>query len=165
MPARAFLQKPRPLSDSYYIVRLNELEWIHFPTSLPLPGIEQLLETLSTATTLGGGPLEIAQETSYASPSFILKTSHLQGLFKYFPVSQQLRGDDPRIPPGCGKPAPDIYLVALETINARLRGEGVREVLPGECLVFEDSVLGVQSARRAGTRVVWVPHPDSWRNL
>lgn len=32
--------------------------------------------------------------------------------------------------------------------------------MPGECLVFEDSVAGVEAGRRAGMRVVWVPHPD-----
>jgi pseudouridine-5'-monophosphatase len=26
--------------------------------------------------------------------------------------------------------------------------------------VFEDSVIGVEAGRRAGMRVVWVPHPD-----
>jgi pseudouridine-5'-monophosphatase len=26
--------------------------------------------------------------------------------------------------------------------------------------VFEDSVAGVEAGRRAGMRVIWVPHPD-----
>jgi pseudouridine-5'-monophosphatase len=75
-----------------------------------------------------------------------------------FPKSQQVLGDDPRIPVGRGKPAPDIYLVALETINENLRKEGKQEIKPEECLVFEDSVPGVESGRRAGCQVVWVPH-------
>ncbi|KAJ5176976.1 HAD-like domain-containing protein [Penicillium canariense] len=33
-------------------------------------------------------------------------------------------------------------------------------ISPSECLVFEDSVAGVEAGRRAGMRVVWVPHPD-----
>lgn len=70
-------------------------------------------------------------------------------------------GDDPRIPKGRGKPAPDIYLLALETLNARRRLQGEKhDILPQECLVFEDSVPGVESGRRAGMQVVWCPHPE-----
>lgn len=62
-----------------------------------------------------------------------------------------------------GKPAGDIFLLALERINASLTddvpgdGEGGR-VRPDECLVFEDSIAGVAAGRAAGMRVCWVPH-------
>ena len=52
---------------------------------------------------------------------------------------------------------PDVFLLALGKINAHL-GIGEREVTPEECLVFEDSVAGVEAGRRAGMRVCWVPH-------
>ncbi len=52
---------------------------------------------------------------------------------------------------------PDVFLLALGKINARL-GNGESEVKPEECLVFEDSVAGVEAGRRAGMRVCWVPH-------
>lgn len=68
-------------------------------------------------------------------------------------------GDDPRIGKGRGKPLPDIYLLALETINETLRGKGEPEIKPEECLVFEDAVPGVEAGRRAGMQVVWCPHP------
>jgi hypothetical protein len=42
-------------------------------------------------------------------------------------------------------------------INATLP-EGDK-ISPAECLVFEDSVPGVEAGRRAGMRVIWVPHP------
>ncbi len=60
---------------------------------------------------------------------------------------------------------PDVFLLALERVNAHL-GLGEREVKPEECLVFEDSVAGVEAGRRAGMRVCWVPHKglrDVWR--
>ena len=65
--------------------------------------------------------------------------------------------DDTRVKHGRGKPAPDIYLIALKTITSGLKG---LEIKPEECLVFEDSVPGVEAGRRAGMRVVWVPHPE-----
>lgn len=78
-----------------------------------------------------------------------------------FADERRVLGDDPRIPVGKGKPAPDIYLLALQTINEGIRREGrEREVGPEECLVFEDSVPGVEAGRRAGMRVVWCPHPE-----
>lgn len=42
------------------------------------------------------------------------------------------------------KPEPDGYLKAAEMLN----------IDPAECLVFEDSVTGIQSAKNAGTQVV-----------
>ena len=68
-------------------------------------------------------------------------------------------GDDLRLTPGRGKPCPDIFLLALEIINQELRAKGEREIEPIECLVFEDSVPGVEAGRRAGMRVAWCPHP------
>lgn len=88
-----------------------------------------------------------------------MKTEHLQELFDVFPASQKVLGDDTRIAKGRGKPLPDIYLLALETINAGLRVKGEEEVKPEECLVFEDAVPGVEAGRRAGMRVIWCPHP------
>lgn len=55
------------------------------------------------------------------------------------------------------KPAPDIFLLALERANEGLK-PGEEVVKPEECLVFEDSVAGVEAGRKAGMRVVWVPH-------
>lgn len=90
-----------------------------------------------------------------------MKASHLEDLFSVFTPERKILGDDPRIPPGRGKPLPDIYLVALEAVNKgiRARGNGEPEVKPEECLVFEDSVPGVEAGRRAGMRVIWCPHP------
>lgn len=45
-----------------------------------------------------------------------------------------------------GKPAPDIFLLAAERIG----------VAPARCLAFEDSLLGIQAAERAGMGAVLV---------
>jgi beta-phosphoglucomutase len=48
-----------------------------------------------------------------------------------------------------GKPQPESFLFALERLNAEIKGQ-TPPILPEECLVVEDSVAGVQGARRAG---------------
>lgn len=127
----------------------------HFPSAQPLPGVLSLLDTLAAQK------VHLALATSSHAANFALKSSHLDTLFSHFPLKNRVLGDDPRIPAGKGKPAPDIYLLALETINAEIRANGVeREIAPEECLVFEDSVPGVEAGRRAGMRVVWCPHPE-----
>ncbi len=49
----------------------------------------------------------------------------------------------------CGKPAPDCFLTAA----ARLGVE------PGDCLVFEDTAMGIDAATAAGMASVRVPSP------
>lgn len=48
-----------------------------------------------------------------------------------------------------GKPAPDAFLLAAERLNVK----------PSECLVFEDTVLGIEAATAAGMASVKVPLP------
>ncbi|PYI11519.1 HAD superfamily hydrolase [Aspergillus sclerotiicarbonarius CBS 121057] len=147
-----------PISPEEYGVKQAALQEKYFPQSQPLPGVRDLLANLlSTQTT--DHPVYIALATSSHSKNFVLKSGHLGDLFSAFPKSQQVLGDDPRIGKGRGKPLPDIYLLALETINSNLRAKGEAEIKPEECLVFEDAVPGVEAGRRAGMRVVWVPHP------
>lgn len=64
-----------------------------------------------------------------------------------------------------GKPAGDVFLLAMERMNVALlesakdSEEGRPPILkPEECLVFEDSIAGVAAGRAAGMRVCWVPH-------
>lgn len=102
----------------------------------------------------------MALATSSHKAMFEVKTAHLGHVFENFKQEHQVLGDDPRIPSGRGKPAPDIYLLALSTLNKTLEAEGQPPIQPEECLVFEDSVPGVESGRRAGMQVVWCPHPE-----
>lgn len=53
-----------------------------------------------------------------------------------------------------GKPDPVIYLLTLERLNAG--GASVQNISPAECLVLEDSLAGIHSARAAGMRVLGV---------
>lgn len=156
-----------PISNDEYLSQYSALQREHFPHTKPLPGVETLLADLARTRTRSGdvaqakdGPqrVQIALATSSNSGNFALKTAHLTDLFRVFQAPHRVLGDDKRIAPGRGKPLPDIYLLALQTVNATL-APGEAPITPEECLVFEDSVPGVEAGRRAGMRVIWCPHP------
>ncbi|KAK3306475.1 HAD-like domain-containing protein [Chaetomium strumarium] len=169
-----------PITQEEYIEQYYALQAKHFPTTQPLPGVPELLSALGRTrywdlkakndeTNSNGKPessdnnkaphrVHIALATSSHEANFRLKTSHLTELFSVFETPRRVLGDDKRIDPGRGKPLPDIYLLALKTINDSLPA-GEKPITPEECLVFEDSVPGVEAGRRAGMRVIWCPHP------
>ncbi|KAL1622858.1 hypothetical protein SLS54_004878 [Diplodia seriata] len=155
-----------PITHDEFMAKQGALQREHFPKAQPLPGVVALLGDLAGRTGGGGGldrkKVHVALATSSHAGNYALKTAHLGDVFSVFPDENRVLGDDARIERGRGKPLPDIYLLALDTINAKLKREGAGEgdlVKPEECLVFEDSVPGVEAGRRAGMQVVWCPHP------
>ena len=58
-----------------------------------------------------------------------------------------------------GKPEPDGFNIALGRIGFLLRQRD--PVLPGECLVVEDTAAGIEAAHRAGMLVLAVMHTAS----
>lgn len=68
----------------------------------------------------------------------VLRTLHILGLEEYFDAVCTAE-DVER-----GKPAPDLFLLAARRLG----------VAAAECIVFEDSDLGLEAGRRAGMRVV-----------
>lgn len=128
-----------------------------FKNSKVLPGVDELLNTLSTKTS---PRTHLSLASSAGSQLFALKTSHIPSIAKAFADTRfHVFGDDPEMSDSKKKPEPDIFLLALKRINDAAKQNGEREILPKECLVFEDSIAGVEAARRADMRVVWVPHP------
>ncbi|KAI1130893.1 HAD-like domain-containing protein [Nemania abortiva] len=147
-----------PISREQFKREQAEQQRIHFPECQPLPGVKELLANLKMAKTAGGYPVQIALATSSMKENFDMKTQapDTAALIDLIPPEHRVLGDDPRV--HHGKPAPDIYLLALKLINDSLP-DGVPKITTRECLVFEDSVLGVEAGRRAGMRTVWIPHP------
>jgi pseudouridine-5'-monophosphatase len=119
--------------------------------------VETLLSTLKTKTR---PPVLLSLASSAGHEKFALKTSHLPVIHAAFDdPALHVFGDDPEMSDSRKKPEPDIFLLALKRLNAAETARGERPLEPKECLVFEDSIAGVEAARRAGMRVVWVPHP------
>jgi pseudouridine-5'-monophosphatase len=149
-----------PVPREQFAQELKEQMQIQFQSCEPLPGAGKLLSNLSHAQNSSGDKIKLALASSSKSDSFKLKTSRpeTKQLLDFFEPKQRILGDDARLRPGRGKPAPDIYLIALQSLNSAADAE--EPIMPDECLVFEDSATGVEAGRRAGMRVVWVPHPD-----
>ncbi|KAM0466842.1 hypothetical protein ACHAPV_000351 [Trichoderma viride] len=152
-----------PISRDQFARESREQMHMLFSSCEPLPGAEELLSNLSRARSASSGDrIELALASSTKSHSYELKMSRpeTKRLLDSFQPDRRILGDDPRVPKGRGKPAPDMYLIALQSLNSTTAGSEKKPILPRECLVFEDSVIGVEAGRRAGMRVVWVPHPD-----
>lgn len=147
-----------PIPQEQFAAEQRVLQEELFHKAEALPGAEKLLRDLES-TKGKENRVHIALATSSHEANFKLKTTNHMELFTVFADHRRVLGDDTRIEKGRGKPLPDIYLLALKTINSSL-DEGEKEILPEECLVFEDSVPGVEAGRRAGMRVIWVPHPE-----
>jgi len=149
-----------PISREQFKREQKEQQQVHFPECKPLPGAEKLLRGLKVAQNINGAKVHIALASSSEKENYDLKTKRpeTKELLSIFNDTQRVLGDDPRLDKGRGKPAPDIFLMALQAINEALE-DGEPLITPMECLVFEDSVPGVEAGRRAKMRVVWVPHP------
>lgn len=151
-----------PISREQWARESKEHMLLLFRNCEPLPGAEKLLFNLSRAhSSSSGDKIELALASSTMSDTYKLKTSRPESdrLLGFFQPERRVLGDDPRVRKGRGKPAPDIYLLALDLLNSAM-DPSKKPIEADECLVLEDSVAGVEAGRRAGMRVVWVPHPD-----
>ncbi len=128
-----------PMTPEQYLrereVLLEEL----LPQSEPKPGAVRLTRHLHAS----GIPQAVA--TSSGRRLYLIKTSRHREWFGIFDVL--VTGDDPSV--AHGKPAPDVYRVAAERLNAP----------PDRCLAFEDAPAGVEAALAAGMSVIAVPDP------
>lgn len=142
-----------PLTVDELLAQTNKEQAKLWPKTKLMPGAHELLQFLSD------NKIPVALATSSTTEKYHMKADHLQKAFKLF-GRHIVTGDDPRIPDGHGKPDPDIYLVALESINEDRRAANLPDIKPEECLVFEDGVAGVEAGQAAGMTVIWVPHPE-----
>ena len=99
----------------------------------PLDGLADFLEKLDGEKL----PRAIATSAPRSNVDFTLSKT---GLGRFFGTIL----DDTFVEQG--KPHPDIYLKTAKALNFE----------PGRCVVFEDSLAGVDSARNAGCKVVGI---------
>ncbi|KAK9484084.1 HAD-like domain-containing protein [Lipomyces starkeyi] len=151
--ARFLAWSQLPYSPEELYATFAERQKTRWKDTVPLPGAVELLNKLNEKK------IPIALATSSHRGNYLLKTAHLGHMFSLFNDANTVLGDDPRIPKGRGKPEPDIWLVALQTLNSMLP-DHLERIKPEECLVFEDGIPGLMGAKKAGCQVVWVPDPN-----
>jgi beta-phosphoglucomutase family hydrolase len=95
-----------------------------------VPGVRRFLEELPEQT-----PVGLASNAERPNIDFVLDGAGLRNYFQVIVDGSQVRHP---------KPAPDVYLRAARELG----------VEPRNCIVFEDSPVGIAAARAAGTRVV-----------
>ncbi|KAH8915185.1 HAD-like protein [Atractiella rhizophila] len=132
-----------PLTPAELAAVMAPLQSTMFSKVQPMSGALDLLVTLVK------NKVPIALATSSRSSTYVYKTTHLPHLFSHFPPHAIVKGDDPRVKNG--KPNPDIFIEAAKTLGLTTEEEWRR------CIVFEDGIPGVEGAKKAGMKVVWVP--------
>lgn len=94
-----------------------------------VPGIREFLHTYRDT------PMAVATNAERANVEFVLEETGLASFFKAV-----VHGDMVSRP----KPFPDVFVTAARRVGYD----------PRDCVVFEDSLTGIQAARAAGARVV-----------
>jgi beta-phosphoglucomutase family hydrolase len=107
-----------------------------------LAGLENFLKLLQEADI----PCAVGTSAPVENADFVLEKTGLGKYFKAVLHSKHV---------SIGKPHPDIYLKAAETLG----------FAPENCVVFEDSLPGVEAGLRAGTKVVGVATTHSAQEL
>jgi beta-phosphoglucomutase family hydrolase len=122
----AGLQKLLDEKETYY-------REIYAPYLKPVNGLENLLTELKNA----GIKMAIASSATVGDIDFILNKIPIRGDFESIIDGSRVSK---------GKPNPQIFLKAAESLNAK----------PEDCVVFEDSIAGIKAANAAGMKVVGI---------
>ncbi|XP_030041066.2 probable pseudouridine-5'-phosphatase isoform X1 [Manduca sexta] len=130
-----------PISADEFETQLESMAQSMLPSAPLLKGAERLLTHLYDYSI----PLALAtNSTEQAVRLHACARPQLFGMFHH-----KVSITDPEV--DRGKPNPDIYLVAAARFPDKPK--------PIQCLVFEDSAVGVEAAKEAGMQVVMVPDP------
>jgi HAD superfamily hydrolase (TIGR01509 family) len=134
------------------IADLNEMQGLNMPIDSlaerkeslyleQLPQLKAIPEVLEhVEAQYGRIPFAVVSGSRRASVTGSLSIVHLLDKFSTIVAAEDYKN---------GKPAPDGFLLAAERLG----------VAPKDCLVFEDTDLGIQAATAAGMASVLVPQP------
>lgn len=99
----------------------------------PLPGVGALLDVLAAH----GVPCAVASSTHRENIETVFDAIGLRSRFRAVVTGEDVAH---------GKPDPEVFLTAAARIGCE----------PGDCVVFEDALVGIEAGRAAGSRVIAV---------
>ncbi|MEN7551443.1 HAD family phosphatase [Rapidithrix thailandica] len=108
----------------------------------PVEGLSEFLARLQEARI----PCAIATSAPKANLNFTLSHTHLGHFFQAVIYDEMVAN---------GKPNPEVYLKAASTIG----------LPPKKCLVFEDSLSGIEAGKEAGCIVIGITTSHSYQEL
>ena len=106
-----------------------------------MPGVIEILQFVKSKNLKIG----LASNSSHNLIEVVLQKVGIKKYFDFVSSAQDVEK---------GKPDPAVYLYAARNMG----------VSPGECLVFEDSIIGITAAKNAGMTVVAIPAPEDFTN-
>jgi HAD superfamily hydrolase (TIGR01509 family) len=111
-------------------------QWMeeYYRAEIPLiAGVREALGALARA----GIPLAVASSTPKRLVELSLVHHGIRPFFPHVISAEEVRN---------GKPAPDIFLLALDRLG----------VPPGDAIIVEDSLPGILAAKAAGACAIWL---------
>jgi beta-phosphoglucomutase len=129
------LGRPMPSSEARRLALRKRDLYAGFAARglLSVPGVAEFVQTLVRL----GVPRAVGTSASRGDVENLLGALALRRHFEIIVTAEDVR---------FGKPDPEVYLECARRLGSP----------PGVCLVFEDSLVGVQAARRAGMRAIGV---------
>lgn len=130
-------------AEKYYLKKEEIYRQMYAPHVKPVEGLLELLQLLQSKNI----PIAIATSGIMVNIDFMFDHIPMRQYFKEIIYSEDIKK---------GKPDPEIFLKAAEALN----------VDPAKCVVFEDSLAGVEAGKAAGMKVVAVTttHPKDELN-
>lgn len=127
----------KKLSDTEVAAYSDEKEQmyreLYRPHLKPVKGLKNFLDKLKNS----GIDMAIATSAPLANAEFVIEEAGLQGYFNLVVHEAMLKHN---------KPHPEVYL----------KTAGILGYKPAQCFAFEDSPKGIESAYRAGMKVIGV---------
>jgi mannitol-1-/sugar-/sorbitol-6-/2-deoxyglucose-6-phosphatase len=107
----------------------------------PMKGLQQALDIIAKENLM----IALATSSSKKLIDCVLKVLKIESYFKHIQSAEDLK---------YGKPHPEVFLKCAEAIDTN----------PNDCLVIEDSLNGIISAKAAGMSVIAIPDEHNINN-